>query len=106
MMTPDHPDAFLDYPPVDQTNWPEGATLCPICQGHGGWNLAVNCYRSRDDPQNAHFRTMCGACWGYGYLQPGQTCPHEWQHDRTIGRCLHVWKCTKCGAEREVDSSD
>lgn len=107
------PDAFLDFPPVDQTNWPKGATLCPNCQGHGGWNLKINAYPLHDKEDTAenrhyfrHFRASCGACWGYGFLQPGQTCAHEWTSSRSIGHCLSIWTCGKCGAEREVDSSD
>lgn len=104
-LTPDDPEAFLDYPkrPI-----PEGQTECPRCKGRGGWNLLVHRYPLREDAPagHAHFRTLCGACWGWGYLQPGQTCAHEWKDHQTVGNCLHEWICIHCGEKRVVDSSD
>ena len=106
---PNDPDAFVDYPLRDI---PEDREVCPLCKGHGGWNLRLNAYPLHNEdntPENrhrdSHFRSICGACWGYGYLQPGQTCAHLWVEHKTIGNCLHLWKCLKCGLEREVDSS-
>ena len=109
-LEPTDPGAFDDFPPV---SIPKGLVICPKCQGHGGWNLRLNAYSLHGYPDTrenrhrySHFRASCSSCWGYGYLQPGQTCVHEWDYYRTIGRCLHEWKCVKCGAIREVDSSD
>lgn len=112
-LEPDHPDAFRDYPKMDRTEYGPTGDECPKCKGHGGWNLRLNAYPlhdMEDTPENrhrySHFRASCGACWGWGYLQEGQTCAHEWVNKRTVGNCLHEWECTKCGATREVDSSD
>ncbi len=111
-LTPDDPDAFRDYP---MKVIPRGRTICPKCKGHGGWNLALNVYEmdgSLDDtPINrhhfAHERVVCTTCWGFGYLQQGQTCAHEWDGpERIVGRCLKEWTCSKCGMTRVVDSSD
>jgi hypothetical protein len=109
-LEPTDPDAFVDFPVVSDI--PEDATICPKCKGHGGWNLRLNAYplHNYDNiPENrhrfSHFRAACGACWSWGYLQPGQTCVHEWSHYRNIGNCLNEWKCTICGQIREVDSS-
>lgn len=33
------------------------------------------------------------------------TCEHEYE-ERGIGKCLHEWKCKKCGFVQVVDSSD
>jgi hypothetical protein len=80
------------------------AVECPKCNGHGGWILRRDAYGP-----GRHFRASCDNCWGWGYVKPGSkdaNCLHEYQTDRNVGRCLNVWKCRKCGAEREVDSSD
>ena len=90
------------------------ALMCPRCKGHGGWNLKLNAYPLHDYPDTpenrhrySHFRASCGSCWGWGYLQKGQTCAHKWDGpQRNIGHCLTIWTCSLCGAEREVDSSD
>ena len=110
-LEPGDPGSFTDHPLQDI---PEGRTVCPKCQGHGGWNSSLNDYPLppgyEDTPDNRHryrhFRSSCGACWGWGYLQKGQTCAHEWVVGRSVGRCLHEWTCKLCGATREVDSSD
>jgi hypothetical protein len=113
-LTPDDPHAFDDYPlaPVPPPEYGFSDTPCPTCKGHGGWNLKVNSsplHNYPDTPENrhlySHFRASCGSCWGWGYLAKGQTCAHEWTRSRSIGNCLSVWTCGKCGAEREVDSS-
>ena len=74
---------------------------CPSCQGHGYYNLTIHAYGF-----GQHFKRMCGACWSWGYIEPG-ACAHVWDGpSRNIGRCLHEWSCSKCGMTREVDSSD
>lgn len=112
-ITHDHPDAFVDYPKKERPENHELGEECPKCKGHGGWNLRLNAYRlhdKEDTPENrhlySHFRASCGACWGWGYLQKGQTCAHEWVEKRSVGRCEHEWECSICGATRIVDSSD
>ena len=108
------PDAFLDFPPVDRTKWPEESVDCPKCKGHGGWNLRLNAYPLRydceDTPEDrhryTHFRASCGACWGWGYLDSRDSCPHEWDSTSTkVGNCLHEWTCKLCKTTRLVDSS-
>ena len=108
---------WQDYPEVPIPNDMDIAEAvlrsCPRCKQHGGWNLQVNAYPLHDRPDTpenrhhySHFRASCGSCWGYGFLQKGQTCAHVWNGpSRTIGHCLHEWTCSKCSAKREVDSS-
>jgi hypothetical protein len=121
------PDAFLDYPkfapPVEYH--PEWAVECPVCQGHGGWNLRVNCYplhHREDTPENrhfhAHFRCHCTQCAGWGWTTPENAeCVHDYARqlsyaecrDRGVyhaGRCWHVYECSKCGKTLSQDSSD
>ena len=33
-------------------------------------------------------------------------CDHEWEHVAELGRCYDRYKCKKCGAIKEVDTSD
>jgi hypothetical protein len=114
-MTPEHPDAFLDYPPVVKPSADYGLsdTPCPRCHGHGGWNLKINAYplhRYEDTAENrhryAHFRSLCPSCNGWGFMREGQTCAHEWGSARSVGRCLTEWTCIHCGVKSIVDSSD
>jgi len=117
-----HPDTdpeelvFKDYP--KRKREVEGlGQECPRCKRRGGWNLKVDCYES-DIPAHRHFRASCGACWGSGYLQKGQTCAHEWRHPtaqetkefqnkgRKLWRCEHLYVCSLCKQQRVVDSSD
>ena len=109
----DSPDAFVDWPEVDRSDWPEGAIECPICKGHGGHNLRLNAYPlhgKEDTPENrhtfSHFRCFCSTCWGWGYLPADDPCPHDWSGEtRKIGNCLHEWTCVLCGKARVVDTS-
>jgi hypothetical protein len=44
---------------------------------------------------------------GWGYVEPKNAHHvHHWVHDRNIGNCLNVLKCSDCGLEWQVDSSD
>lgn len=110
-LTPDHPDAFVDWelrkPERDLTK------MCPVCKGHGGWNLELNAYQNQyeDTPANrhlfSHFRAHCSHCNGWGYVEESEMCPgHEWETVKSLGNCLRLEKCRKCGAEIQVDSSD
>lgn len=113
-MTDFLPDAtnFDDLPvkddPVKKFSDMKGYKRCSKCKGHGCWNIRTNCYnrRSNTPPHSVHFQSMCGACWGWGWIPGDQKCLHEWGESRTIGNCLHEWKCKNCGVTREVDSSD
>lgn len=88
--------------------------LCPVCKGHGGWNLTLNAYplhNYADTPKNrhyqSHFRAHCMHCNGWGWTSPGEQCSgHEWKHVRNTGNCLNLYECTKCGKRWEIDSSD
>ena len=107
-----HPDAFVDF----SVRSPEyGMTkMCPRCQGHGGWNLKLNAYRLpegyEDNSYNrnryVHFHTLCGNCNGYGYVHESQTCVHDWEYSRGVGKCLTEYKCVHCGQLQVIDSSD
>jgi hypothetical protein len=123
----DHPDAFVDWPkrqpPLDW--YPDRTTECPVCQGHGGWNLTLNAYplhHYADTPENrhlhAHFRCHCTQCHGYGWVEPAEArCIHQYDRELRVqecrdkgiyhaGMCWHVYECSKCGAILTQDSSD
>lgn len=79
---------------------------CPVCRGHGNWNLRLDAYGP-----GQHFQAFCSQCSGYGWVRRGsanETCVHKWR-DITPSpapySCWHLEKCTGCGQEREVDSS-
>lgn len=100
---PNDPRRYLDIPKreVPTKHYPSYTQECPDCQGHGYYNITIHAYGF-----GQHFKGMCGACWSWGYIAPG-ACPHKWDGpSRNIGRCLHEWSCSRCGATRQVDSSD
>jgi len=117
-MTPDHPDAFLDWP--THASRSDLTQLCPRCQGHGGWNLLLDQYRLpltaggaryADTAENrhlfCHFRAMCDHCTGWGWIPESETCPgHEWLYVANVGRCLNQYQCRHCSRVQQVDSSD
>lgn len=104
-MGPDDPDAFLGFPVRENpskyfSNRP--MVHCPVCKGHGGWNLKLKAFRD-----GSHFQCACNQCNGWGWVEQSSTdatCIHEFQRV-TIGNCLHEETCTKCGETRVVDSS-
>lgn len=110
------PDAtdFTDIPLLAKPEgYPQGAdTICPLCHGHGKWNLELNAYGS-----GKHFQGGCGQCWGWGWVTPEDAdCIHEFVEISQakakalgvmhFGMCWHVIQCTKCGRLRSYDSSD
>lgn len=116
-LTPDDPDAFLDYPeqpqPVDSRA--DYTAKCPKCKGHGGWNLAPFAFPPRsgreDTAENRHkwqhFKASCQHCCGWGWVTPEEAEHiHEWDAGVRTGNCLHVYTCKICGKQREIDSSD
>jgi hypothetical protein len=114
-LDPDHPDAFIDFPAPPAPPEYMGATVeCPLCKGHGGWNLALNEYKlhgKEDTPENrhlfSHFRASCSQCQGYGHVRPEDSDHvHEWKWIQNIGNCLNLHECTKCGKKWQIDSSD
>lgn len=84
----------------------ERVTLCPLCQGHGGWNLRLNAYGL-----GKHFQAMCNQCWGWGHVgKEDATCIHDFMEGERkgsgSGRMFeHKIKCRKCGRSRWYDSS-
>lgn len=79
---------------------PDWTRLCPRCHGYGGWNLLLDEYG-----EGKHFKCWCDHCWGWGFTPPEDTCDGHEYTEKTIGNCLHLWTCKKCGLERTVDSS-
>ena len=70
---------------------------CHVCDQYGAFYTV----------RFPRLQSQCGHCWGYGWIHPTNTCKgHEWKHIEAVGRCLTLWKCEHCDAEREVDSSD
>jgi hypothetical protein len=80
---------------------------CPLCKGHGMWNLELNAYGP-----GRHFQQGCRQCWSWGYVEKGsldETCLHEMVEisrppNHRSGE--HVDQCTKCGRKRSYDTSD
>jgi hypothetical protein len=78
---------------IEEHNRAHGCTeICPACHGDGGRGAQPH----------------CSQCVGWGKVKPGldATCVHEDDRGENIGRCLTLYRCTKCGRRREVDSSD
>lgn len=110
-LTPDDPDAFLDWPPpLEQPSYFPKSKLCPVCHGHGGWNLRVNAYplhgreNTQENRQRTHFQAHCVQCHGYGWTN--DNCVHEYHMTKNVGRCLNEYACAKCQKVKVVDSSD
>lgn len=128
-ITPEHPDAFVDFPgkkPKENWNY-KGQELaeCPKCYGYGGWNLTLNAYRLppayEDTPENrhrfVHFQAACFNCHGWGWM-PAEETDHihdfkeisrEAAEQRGVnhyGMCYHVYVCSVCDKVKSVDSSD
>ena len=114
-LTPDDPDAFLDYPEKPTPELSIGLVECPVCHKHGGWNLRVNSRKLHegvaDTPENrhkyVHFRAYCNQCYGRGWTTvENAKCVHTMEFSRNLGRCYNEYKCSKCGKIENVDSSD
>ncbi len=115
-LTREHPDAFLDFPqeiPIHPLK--EGHVICPICSGHGGWNLRINAYKlpkgETNTPENrhkwVHFQCTCRQCNGWGFVKPEDAHhEHVWDFHRNLGNCYNQYKCNICGKLENVDSSD
>jgi hypothetical protein len=107
-------DAFLDFPLKEKSSFlPSDYVPCPVCKGHGGWNLSLNSFPMHDKPNTAenrhtysHFRCACSQCNGLGHTSKDNTCIHEMVHVANIRMCLNKYECNKCGHTRDVDSSD
>jgi len=113
------PDAtdFTDLPVLDvpSAKFPDMVgpwVHCPVCHGHGYWNLRLNAYgKPGDPPAQRHFRAFCRQCWSWGWVKTESTdssCVHEFKEiaPDQPWRCWHTIKCTKCGETRSYDSSD
>lgn len=114
-LNPTDEGAFVDYP-MKKPGEP-ATEMCPLCKGHGGWNLKLNAYRMapglKDTPENrhlhSHFRANCSNCNGWGYVVPGSldaTCIHDYQFHRNEGNCLNSYRCSRCKKTVTYDSSD
>ena len=90
--------------------------VCPVCHGHGAWNLTLNAYGP-----GVHFQASCNQCSGWGYVTEEDLCIHAFvelaraEIERrnaqgakllNFGRCWHVYECQKCGQIRYLDTSD
>lgn len=120
-LKPNDRDAFVDWPKIKFTDfiekypysWVEKYVECPLCFGHGGWNLKINAYplhEKENTPENrhyfSHFRCCCSQCNGYGYVSPDQTNHiHKWIRKEKIANCLHIYECEICKITQEIDSS-
>lgn len=107
-----HPNAFVDFPSVPECpDYMNGASLCPMCKGHGGWNLELNAYslhQNENTPENrhkfSHFRSNCSQCNGYGWTDD-VSCLHEYQHVRCLAPFEHESRCIKCDKRIVYDTS-
>lgn len=118
-LKPSDKDAYLDFPPLNLV-LKDNEKMCPVCEGHGGWNLEIFAYyksmlrngmedNAENRHRNAHFRCSCSHCNGWGKVEMSEMCPgHIWEHysKHEYFRCLNTYKCTLCGKLWEVDSSD
>jgi len=117
-LTPNDKGAFKDIRKRRPTK--ERPVECPLCKGHGMWNLELDAYGKGD-----HFRASCSQCHGWGFVQPGldATCIHEFEEvgpkefdelkkkfsglgEFVYGRCIHNLVCKTCGRRMVTDSSD
>jgi DnaJ-class molecular chaperone len=78
-------------------------SVCPSCEGHGGWNLELDAFGP-----GKHFQAGCLQCSGWGWVKansPSATCVHDWEEIPT-GRMFdnHV-RCKKCNHSEHYDSS-
>lgn len=115
-LTPDHPDAFVDFPKkrLRLDIMPDCDVECPQCKGYGGWNLALNSYplhfrenTAENRHKFSHFRACCSQCNGWGYVnKENSEHIHEWEWESNQGNCLNIYQCTICGKKRLIDSSD
>jgi hypothetical protein len=114
-LEPTDPGAFIDYPLKDSAEAAEMGFSheCPLCKGHGGWNLRVNAYplhNKEDSPENrhnfSHFKAHCDTCHGWGYVREKDANHiHKWEFVRNTGNCLNLYHCSGCSKDWEVDSS-
>lgn len=94
-------------------NDPTKVVECPVCHGHGNWNIDLHAYG-----KNQHFQAFCSQCWGWGWVlkdSKDATCIHEFNEISQkeckeigiahFGNCWHVEKCKKCGVISSYDSS-
>ena len=120
-LKPADPGAIDDWPQLvldqlrDSSHRHGYTKLCPLCGGHGGWNLQLNAHplppSCGDTLHNRHLfvhsRAQCSHCAGWGWVHPNDNCPaHDFVKIRSKARCLHIYRCNRCGTERVVDSSD
>ena len=78
------------------------STLCPKCQGHGGWVLRLNAYG-----HGLHFNAACAQCNTWGWVGSADAdCIHKWEPslDRTT-MFQNKQECSKCGRTAVHDSS-
>ena len=59
-LKPNDRDAFVDWPKIKFTDfiekypyWVEKYVECPLCFGHGGWNLKINAYPLHEKENNS-----------------------------------------------------
>ncbi len=112
-LEPNDEGAFLDHPRME----PSGNynIECPLCKGHGGWNMRLNAYPlhgKENNPANrhqfSHFRCICRHCNGWGYVDAATAAKcqgHDWVFVRNTGNCLNLYECKHCGEKNVVDSS-
>ena len=111
-LNPTDPGAFDDYPKTAKaSHLGNDYVECPNCQGHGGWNLALNSYPLHSMPDTAenrhrysHFRASCSQCHGFGYTND-LDCIHEFSRTRSVGNCMNEYVCKKCNCSRVYDTS-
>lgn len=107
-----HEKAFVDFPEKStQPSHLPNSQECPVCKGHGGWNLRLNAYPLHgyaDTPENrhryTHFRANCPQCNGYGWTND-LACLHDFVRVGSIAMFQHKDECRKCGMAVVNDSS-
>ena len=96
---------------------PAGHATCPKCKGTTrrpapdvSYRKSLATYRESDDTlacDNCGGQTMSLRALGYTRVDPatGLGCMHQFI-GRNAGRCLTSYRCDKCGAGFDIDSSD
>lgn len=88
--------------PVQEPEPDYGKTIeCPVCHGHGKFNLRLNAYG-----KGQHFQGVCQQCNGFGWVgEEDSVCVHKFVEKPSGVMFDHPVECKKCGQRRVYDSS-
>lgn len=67
--------------------------------------LSLKCFHFGRELLGQEMRIMIPTNPTFNKLLATSDCFHDWYPTKKIGNCLHIYECSKCGAQDEVDSS-